>query len=243
MARDPAAAFPPTRHSLLSRLGEPGEAARREAFAALAAAYWRPIYSYLRLGRQLESADAEDLTQGFLAAAWEQGFLARHDPARARFRTFLRVCLDRYAAGERRKQRAQKRGGGGAPVSLDFGAAEQALLGRELEAPGSAEALFRQEFIRQLFADAVTDLQAELERRGRGAVFAVFERYDLGSGAGVRYADAGRELDLTVTQVTNYLHAARRRFRELVLLRLRALCGSDQEYREEAREILGVDVA
>jgi hypothetical protein len=39
--------------------------------------------------------------------------------------------------------------------------------------------------------------------------------------------------------VTNDLHAARRRFREIVLARLRELTADDEEFDAEARELLG----
>jgi DNA-directed RNA polymerase specialized sigma24 family protein len=105
------------------------------------------------------------------------------------------------------------------------------------------EAFFQREFVRELFAAAVGQLRAELDARGRGVVFAVFERYDLGPEDGAGYAEIARELDLPVTQVTNHLHAARRRFREIVLGRLRELSGSEPEFRDEAREILGLELA
>jgi hypothetical protein len=41
--------------------------------------------------------------------------------------------------------------------------------------------------------------------------------------------------------VTNDLHTARRRFRELALEHLRHLVGSDEEFRSEARDLFGVD--
>jgi hypothetical protein len=53
------------------------------------------------------------------------------------------------------------------------------------------------------------------------------------------YAQLAVELRLPVTQVTNYLAAARRELRALVLSRLRDLCASDTEFRDEARELLG----
>ena len=46
---------------------------------------------------------------------------------------------------------------------------------------------------------------------------------------------------MPVTQVTNYLAALRRRFRALVLDRLRELSASEAEFRAEARDVLGVD--
>jgi hypothetical protein len=42
--------------------------------------------------------------------------------------------------------------------------------------------------------------------------------------------------------VTNYLHAARKRFREIALAHLHGLVGSDEEFRLEARELFGLEV-
>jgi len=235
--------FPATRLSVLTRLRDGDEAIRGEAFHLLAGAYWRPIYAYLRLHWRLEPADAEDLTQGFLAVAWEKRFLAGYDPARARFRTYLRICLDRHVQQARKAERALKRGGLAQVLSLDFVTAEGELRGRDVADAADIEALFQREFVRELFARAVGQLRQELAARGRDVVFAVFDRYDLGAADGISYADLARDLGISVSQVTNHLHAARRRFREIVLTRLRELAGSEAEFREEAREILGVDLA
>ena len=91
-------AFPPTRASLVRAAGEGDGEPRRQAFGALAEGYWRPVYKYLRWRWRADRAEAEDLTQGFFARAYEKRFFDRFDPARGRFRTFLRACLDGYAA-------------------------------------------------------------------------------------------------------------------------------------------------
>ena len=44
-----------------------------------------------------------------------------------------------------------------------------------------------------------------------------------------------------MTDVTNELAWARRAFREIVLTLLRDICASDEEFRAEARDLLGVD--
>ena len=51
------------------------------------------------------------------------------------------------------------------------------------------------------------------------------------------------EFGIPVTQVTNYLAFARRELRRLVLERLQTLCATDEEFRLEARDFLGVDPA
>ena len=53
------------------------------------------------------------------------------------------------------------------------------------------------------------------------------------------YAELAGEFALPVTQVTNHLFAVRRDFRRLVLDRLRAATGSEEEFRAEARDLLG----
>lgn len=214
---------------------------RERARAAVADAYWNPLYKYLRLQWKLAREDAEDLTQGFFAAAFEKGWLDRFDPARARFRTFVRVCADRFVSNWRQAATREKRGGGVTHQPLDFAGAE-AELGRL--APVHEEdrdAFFQREFVRALFARAVERVRRDLEAAGRGRQFALFERYDLADGEPVTYADLAREHGIPVTQVTNHLHAVRRAFRERVLEALREICASDEEFRAEARDVLGVE--
>src|SRR5258708_29685813 len=122
----PAAAFPATRGSLVRAAGSTDPALRRRAFGDLVAAYWKPVYKYLRLQRVLANEDAKDLTQAFFARALEKGFFDHFDPARARFRTFLRICLDRFAASEYRAETTQKRGGEFNALALDLESADGA---------------------------------------------------------------------------------------------------------------------
>jgi hypothetical protein len=49
-------------------------------------------------------------------------------------------------------------------------------------------------------------------------------------------------MGVPVTTVTNDLHAARTRFREIALGHLRSLSGTDEEFRQEARQLFGVEV-
>jgi len=242
-------AFPVTRHSLIQRLCAPGSTSdtggettrdplldRRAAYDALCAAYRQPVCRYLERQWRLEPADAEDAAQQFFARAWAEGFLTRFDTTQARFRTFLRVCLDRQMQNARRHDSAVRRGG-----MMPHATLEHASEAAQVDTPETIlESAFREEFVRALFSRAVSRLQQELVARGRPLMFEVFRRYDLEPEGVVRYAAVAEALGLTVTQVTNHLHAARRRFRELTLDELRELCASDEEYHDEARDLLGV---
>jgi RNA polymerase sigma factor (sigma-70 family) len=233
--------FPATRHSVLHSLASPEEQQRQRGLEALAEAYWRPVYKYLRLRWGAAAEEAEDLTQGFFARAIETGFFAQYDPARARFRTWLRTCLDGFVSNERAAARRLKRGAGVAPLPLDFADAEAELSGSAAWPEANVEELFRREWVRGLFAAAVSELRDQCRAAGREVRFALFERYDLDPPPAGRptYAQLAGEFALPLTQVTNHLFAARRDFRRLVLERLRAATGSEEEFRAEARDLLG----
>ena len=235
-------AFPATRASLVRAAGSADGETRRQAFGALAEGYWRPVYKYLRWHWHADPAEAEDLTQGFFARAYEKRFFDRFDPGRARFRTFLRTCLDGYVANERQAATRLKRGGGAALLSLDVEGAERELAGKALASAEDVEAWFHREWVRTLFTRAVAALEDRCREQDRTAAFTVFRRYDLEGEDGERptYEALGRELGLPVTQVTNHLSAMRRELRREVLEALRALTASDEEFRAEARDLLGV---
>jgi eukaryotic-like serine/threonine-protein kinase len=67
--RGPGDRFPLTRRSVVIAAGDADPEVRRQAQGALVASYWRPVYKYLRVKWREDREDAEDLTQGFFAAA------------------------------------------------------------------------------------------------------------------------------------------------------------------------------
>jgi RNA polymerase sigma factor (sigma-70 family) len=233
-------AFPPTRHTLIERVRDDDPEIRREAFGDLVEGYWKPVYKYLRFRWRLEPDDAQDLTQGFFAEAFQKAWLEEFDRGKARFRTFVRVCADRFVMHANQAASRLKRGGG--RLALDFDAAERELVARAVTTTPEPEAYFYDEFVRAVFDRAVQAVRAEYEAGGRRTQLALFERYDLTEESDVSYAELAAEFGLTTTQVTNYLAQARRRFREHALETLRALSGSDAEFRREARDLFGVEV-
>ena len=100
---------------------------RRSAFDALAGAYWKPIFKYVRLKWRASPDDAADLTQGFFLRAFEKDFFRDFDPARAKFRTFLRTCIDGFVMNARKADARLKRGGGATLVPIDVEEAEREL--------------------------------------------------------------------------------------------------------------------
>jgi RNA polymerase sigma factor (sigma-70 family) len=237
--------FPHTRYSVVLGAASRDAETRRHAFASLAEAYWKPVYKYVRLKWQASAEEAEDLTQGFFTRAFEKDFFRSYDPAKARFRTFLRTCLDGFVANDRKAAGRLKRGGSLQFVSLDFQAAEGELRRHDIAVPSDMEDYFDREWARSVLALAIERLRRQYAVAGREKYFRVFERYDLDaaeSGERVTYSEVANELGIATSDVTNYLASARRHFRACVLERLRELTATEDEFREEARRLLGVDV-
>lgn len=237
----PGGGFPLTRHSVIQRIRDDDPDTRRAAFGDLVEGYWKPVYKHLRVTWRLDADEARDLTQAFFAEAFQKAWLERFDPEKARFRTFVRVCADRFVMNARQARSRLKRGGAVQTVPLDFDAADRELAERH-PAPPEVDEFFHQEFVRALFERALSALRTDCEASGRSLHFVLFERYDINPEEGVSYARLAGEFSITPAQVTNYLAQIRRAFREKALDALQGLCGSDAEFRREARELFGVEV-
>jgi DNA-directed RNA polymerase specialized sigma24 family protein len=134
----------------------------------------------------------------------------------------------------------EKRGGGAAHLSLDFADAEHELAAASV--PASMDEFFEREWVRSLFGLAVERMKASCTQAGKQKQFAVFEACDLvDRDEKPSYVELARRFGIAVTDVTNYLSLTRREFRRCVLEQLRAMTGSDDEYRREAQALLGVD--
>lgn len=237
--------FPPTNHSAIVRVRSEDAQERARAFEAIVAVYWKPAYKYLRIKWQASNEDAKDLVQGFFALAIEKNYFATYQSSKAAFRTFLRTCLDGFVANQRKSETRLKRGGGVGHFSLDFAEAENELARYRISPEGTPEDYFHREWVRNLFAMAVETLSRRFQETGRELYFRLFERYDLRDEASepeLSYASLAAEFGLKTTDVTNYLAAARREFRKSVLERLREITSNEEEFRNEARAVLGVKV-
>lgn len=236
--------FPVTRLSAIIGTSSPNPEERTRAFEALVSAYWMPVYKYVRIKWNKQSEDARDLTQGFFAEAIEKNFFARFDPSKAKFRTFLRTCLDGFVANENKAASRIKRGGDATILSLDFDGAEEQLRIAAPPAAGAIDDYFEKEWARSVFSLALESFRALMLGAGKETHLRLFERYVLDvddDSSKTSYKALAAEFDLTTTDVTNYLAVGRREFRRIVLEKLRELTATDEEYRREARALLGVN--
>jgi len=235
--------FPVTSHSAIIAARSADQDVRQRAFATIVESYWKPAYKYIRIKWQATNEDAKDLTQGFFATAIEKDYFRSYDPDKASFQTFVRTCLDAFVANQRKAEKRLKRGGGAAHFSLDFGEAENELAQQLVSEITPAE-YFQREWVRSLFALAVEGLRRHYSGKRNDVYFKLFELYDLreDSEPKTSYSALAAEFGLTTVEVTNYLAAARREFRKIVLARLREITATEEEFHNEARALLGVEI-
>ncbi len=244
--QDGGGRFPPTRRSVIEAVHSIDAEERERALEALCAAYWKPVYKYVRWRWNRPADVAQDLTQGFFLEVMERELLEKFDPQKSRLRTYLRVCVDSFVSNEDKAGRRLKRGGNIPHVALDFAGAEEELGATVMDpalipSPESLEEFFEKEWVRSLFALAVEDLRELCVARERERTFHLFEAYDLEGNEKLSYEQLARDYGISVTDVTNALAWARREFRMIALERLRELCGSEEEFHREARSAFGWD--
>jgi RNA polymerase sigma factor (sigma-70 family) len=220
----PGGQFPSTRVSLLEAATA---SVPTEALERVAALYWKPVYRFIRSKFHKDNEDAKDLTQSFFTSAIQRDFFARFDPAKASFRTYLRMAVERFAANHHAAANRQKRGG-----DIEFESLEEQAGVAE-----SPEQLFEREWHRQLFAMALDDLRAYCDGSGTQVQFQVFEAYDLAVGDRPTYAGLAAHHGIAETSVTNYLAWARRLLRGFVTEHLRGVTSGERELREEMRRL------
>ena len=111
--------FRSTHWSAVLAAGNGSSPEAQRALATLCEIYWFPLYAYARR-RVANVHEAQDLTQAFFAELLEKNYVGTATPDRGRFRAFLLTAFKHFLSKQWEKGRAQKRGGGRAPISLDF---------------------------------------------------------------------------------------------------------------------------
>lgn len=231
----PVGRFPATRPSMIALAAGDDHDRRQHAIDAIAAVYWKPVYKYIRLQLRQSNEDAKDLTQTFIADLVTGDLIARFDPSRASFRTYLRLCVDGFVGHARESASRLKRGGGATMVPIDVEVVERELAS---ESGGTPEDIFHREWQRQMFALGVEDLRQVARDAGKQTSFAIFEAHDLADEP-PSYARLADDFGVTVATVTNHLAWARRELRRLVLARVESLTASPAEFAREVRGLFG----
>ena len=228
--------FATTRWSLVLAAGaDASSSGTHEALATLCETYWYPLYAFLR-SHGYDAEDAQDLTQAFFARLLEKHAISQADPARGRFRSFLLASLTHFAANERDRESAKKRGGGIPIVSLEVEGAEGRF---QMEPPTdeTPERIFDRHWALTLLARVMSRLEAQTAKSGRHAQFERLKAYLTGDQPQLSYAETAAHLGMSEGAVKVAVHRLRRQFRDLVRDEIAQTVASPEEIEDELRHL------
>jgi len=232
---EPVAGLRPTLWTVVLRAKDLAAPDRRDALERLFQTYWKPVYFLIRRTHDAEAA--QDIAQGFFTAFLEKDFLKSVEREKGKFRTFLCVALRHYMADEGDRARAQKRGGGKAPLSLDFARAETEIS-RVPAAKDDPDKYFQRQWALEVIKRSLQALRAEFQASDRLAEFEAISLYlSAGGKEAPSHADLGRRLGISESDVNNRVHRLRHRYRELILEEVRSYSESEEEAQQELRDL------
>jgi RNA polymerase sigma-70 factor (ECF subfamily) len=230
--------FATTHWSLVLAVGEASQPAATAALAQLCEMYWYPLYVYIR--RRVGNAhEAQDATQAFFAQLLERDVVASADPHRGRFRAFLLTACKRFLINEWHKARADKRGGGRRPLSLDFDSGESKLSLVAVDRL-SPEQLYDYEWAIALLERVMERLRAEYVAKDRLPHFDVLKRFLAGSPQRAGYAEAARTLGISETTAKVAAHRMRQRYRELLRAEIAQTVARPDDIDDEIRDLFDI---
>lgn len=207
----------------------------KDSLEKLCRIYWLPLYTYIR--RQGENPhDAQDLTQEFFARLLEKDFLKSVDQTKGRFRSFLLASLKHFLSNQRDHERAQKRGGGQTPLSLDFSDAETSI-GFQPADRQTPDKAFEKRWALTLLEESLTRLRKEYADRGQGDLFQELKPTLTEGRGAVAYAELAVRLETSEASVKMAVHRLKQRYRELVRAEIAETVAQESEVEDELREV------
>lgn len=232
------AQFQTTRWSLIVRARGEGALATA-ALEALCRAYWFPLYAFVRRNGASRH-DAEDLTQAFFSHVLASDFVARAEPEKGRFRSFLLASLRNFIAKEHVRETAQKRGGKARAVDFDENAAEARLGLTSILAELSPADHFERDWALALLEQALDRLGTEQRAMGKGELFARLRPLLRAGPQRGDYEALAAELGIAKGTLAVTMHRLQQRYKELVRAEILQTVANADDLDSELRYLLSI---
>ena len=244
-SRDKPAVSPPqnqtfatTRWSVVIAAGRDSSPYSKQALASLCETYWYPLYAYVR--RRVPDVDeAQDLTQAFFAQLLEKNYVGSATPDRGRFRAYLLTAFKHFLSKQWEKAKAQKRGGGRAPISLDFESADSHFR-IEPVSRLTADQLYDRQWAITLLGQIMERLEVEFEQAGKAKQFDELRGFIIGDHAGTTYAQVAEKLSMTEGAAKKSASRMRRRYGELLREEIAQTVAVPEEVEDEIRNLFAI---
>ena len=231
------ARFATTSWSVVLQAASENDSKNQYALATLCEAYWYPLYAFVRrMGRSAD--DAEDLTQSFFLELMEKSKLAKSDPSRGRFRTFLLTSLQNYLKNEHRKNSTIKRGGHHSIISIDFTAAES-QYSLEPSHEQTPQRAFDKNWAFAVLKQVLVGLEQQYADSGKLRLYNSLKGHLVGT-ASAPYAQIAAELGMKAGAIKVAMHRLRERYGQMLRLQIAKTMEDPANVDEELRHLFEV---
>lgn len=220
---------------MLACTGEDDIGQARDALGKLFQIYWYPLYAYIRR-RGYGEHDAEDLVQAFCVHLQEKHALAKADPQRGKFRTFLLTSLQNFLSNQEARSRAQKRGGGRDMVFLD---SEEARARYRLEPVDrlTPEAIFDTRWAHAVLQETLAGLRADFVEKGKERLFEGLASFLSADEPVDSYQEAATRLGLPLSAIKTSVHRLRQDYRAKLREEIARTVSMPNEIDDELRHL------
>jgi RNA polymerase sigma factor (sigma-70 family) len=227
--------FELTQWSIIQSAQDAGSPEAHAALEAFCAAYWRPLYSYIRR-RGYKEEDAQDLTQSFFARLLDKNYLSAVDRTKGKFRTFLLTSLENFLKNEHRYRTAQKRDGKVSFISFDT-AADEGLADNLADDAMNPERVFEQQWVVAMLNQVFPRLQGEFTKTHTPELFADIKSALVCETDASSYKEIAAKHGTTEAAIKMTVSRLRKRFGQLLMEELSNTVSSPEELAEELRAL------
>lgn len=223
-----------TTHWSIVLAAKEGDASEAEAaLEKLCRTYWPPVYAYIRRDGH-DPTEAQDLTQEFFARLLAREYLQNLHHQEGKFRSFLLAYVKNFLLEQRRRGRAQKRGGGCEFISLNQPMGEEGYLLEPVDELTPIE-VFDRRWAQRILQTALDRLRQEYGTRGESGLFDILQDYQPREPGGRSYAQLGEDLGMSEAAVKWAVHRIRQRHGELLREEIAQTVARPEEIDEELR--------
>ncbi|MBC8094547.1 MAG: sigma-70 family RNA polymerase sigma factor [Akkermansiaceae bacterium] len=220
---------------VLEARGDSPEA--RAALSELSAAYYAPVFAFIRRSTSTEDA-ARDLTQEFFARLLAGKGFGKVDRQRGRFRSYLLGAVKHFLADMHDHASRLKRGAGQPLESIDPGT--DTSPGQQLADANSRspDREFDRQWALTVLSRALSKLAEEQKAAGKLDQFENLKPWLTGDTQEFLQADAARQLGINEGAVKVAIHRLRRRFRDAIKAEISQTVADQIDQPDELQRLL-----
>ncbi len=227
--------FATTRWSMVACAGQNSSPDSQRALADLCEAYWVPLYGYIKR-RVNNDAEARDMTQAFFTELLEKKLIGDADPSRGKFRSYLLGSLKHFLSHQWEKANALKRGGGKAPISLNFASADSSIKIEPVDGL-TPEQIFDRDWAMTLLSQIMERLKSEYVDSGKAELFAHLKPLLIGSPSGNTWGHVAERLQMTEAAAKMVRSRMRKRYREILRQEIADTVSKPEDVDDEIRNL------